>query len=47
MIEGNFRHCWIAVWWQEREARPVLINPTISNVDRDTEPIGEIAGCAT
>ena len=42
LIEGNCRHRWIAVW-QEREARPVLINPAISNVDRDTETAGEIA----
>src|SRR6516225_10854217 len=47
LIEGNFRHCWITVWRQEREARPVLTNPAISNVDWDTEPIAEIAGGAT
>ena len=46
LIEGDFRHRWIAVWRQEREARPGLINPAISNLDRDTEPTGEIAGRA-
>jgi len=47
LIEGNFRDLWIAVWRQEREARPVLINPAISNVDWDTEPTGKIAGGTT
>ena len=35
------------LWRQEREAWSVLINPAISNVDRDTERVGEIAGGAT
>ena len=41
-IDGNFRHRWIAVWRQEREARPVLINPAISNVERNTEPTARL-----
>jgi len=31
---------------QELDARPMLIDPAISNEDRDAEPIGEVAGSA-
>jgi hypothetical protein len=32
------------LWWQELNARPVLVNPPIPNVNRDSEPMSEIAG---
>jgi len=46
LIEGHFHHCWIAVWRQEREARPLLVDPAIPNVDPDAEPMSEISGRA-
>ena len=44
---GRVSHRWAdATWRQEREARPVLVDPAISNVDRYAEPMGEVAGSA-
>jgi len=44
---GRVSHRWAdATWREEREARPVLVDPAISNVDRYAEPMGEVAGSA-
>jgi hypothetical protein len=36
--------CMVALWGQELDARPLLIDPTVPNIDCDAEPMSEVAG---
>jgi len=46
-MRGCLYRRWVgSAWRSEHETRPVLIDPAISNVDRDAKSMGEIAGSA-